>query len=330
MAGSRGGRSGAYDAAVPEKDRDELRRRMRAIKDGLERLRRPGRPRSPGVEGAAGGPAVDRSVRAAQIAAAVNQQVAEKFSAKLREHPEALERLVALGLADEAWLEGASVDATAVLGRLRNAGTSLAGFIRERPSVLSDLRVTALELMAGGADDSSEPGAGGTGDVAPGFPRADRVVVFTDLEGFTSFTASEGDEAAGRLLTALGPQVDGVVRSRGGSVVKSLGDGHLLAFEHAEAAVLASLELVDAAPHPLRLRAGAHAGPVLVSDGDLFGHTVNVAARVAGEASGGEALVTGTLRERIGSLHGIVFSDPVERLLRGLAEPVPVWSVRRV
>ena len=124
-------------------------------------------------------------------------------------------------------------------------------------------------------------------------------VVFTDLEGFTAFTAANGDEAASRLLTehlqAAGP----VVRSRGGRLVKRLGDGLLLTFPAAEAAVLACLELVEAAG-PLRLRAGVHVGDVVVRRDDVVGHVVNVAARVTESAKGGQVLVSGEVRDEVG------------------------------
>ena len=64
-------------------------------------------------------------------------------------------------------------------------------------------------------------------------------------------------------------------------MVKRLGDGLLLTFPTAESAVLACLELVDADPTPLRLRAGAHTGEVVVLRDDVLGHVVNVAS-VAG------------------------------------------------
>ena len=67
-----------------------------------------------------------------------------------------------------------------------------------------------------------------TGEV--GGTRTDLAVAFTDLEGFTAFTAAEGDDAAGRVLLAHHRQADRLARRRGGRVVKRLGDGLLLAF----------------------------------------------------------------------------------------------------
>src|SRR5204863_6679944 len=114
---------------------------------------------------------------------------------------------------------------------------------------------------------------------AEGAP-ADLAIVFTDLEGFTDYTARAGDEAASALLNEHHRLAGPIVRSRGGHIVKRLGDGLMVTFPSADAAVLASLELLDSAPEPLRLRAGVHCGEVVVARDDVIGHVVNVSARV--------------------------------------------------
>ena len=103
-------------------------------------------------------------------------------------------------------------------------------------------------------------------------------VAFTDLEDFTSYTEAEGDDTASRLLIGHHRESAAIVRARGGRVLKRLGDGLMLTFPEPEAAVLACLELGEAAP--LRLRAGIHGGHVMVTSDDVFGHVVNLAARV--------------------------------------------------
>ncbi len=95
------------------------------------------------------------------------------------------------------------------------------------------------------------------------------------------------------------------MRSRGGKVVKRIGDGLMLSFPSAESAVLAALELVEVPPGPLRLRAGVHTGEAAVTADDLIGHDVNVAARVAAVASGGQVLATVAVRDEVGDLRGV-------------------------
>src|SRR4029077_4184184 len=104
-----------------------------------------------------------------------------------------------------------------------------------RPSVLTSLGLSAVQLLSSSGARSVAPGESGVPE-----PLA---VMFTDLEGFTRFASRQGDEAAGELLQAHHRAVGPVIRSRGGRTVKRLGDGLLLTFPGPEAAVLAGLEL---------------------------------------------------------------------------------------
>jgi adenylate cyclase len=155
-------------------------------------------------------------------------------------------------------------------------------------------------------------------------------VVFTDLEGFTSYTADVGDAAAVELLAEHHRQVAPIVRSRGGRIVKRLGDGLMLCFPEPDAAVLAALELVATAPEPLRLRAGVHVGEVVATREDLLGHVVNVAARVAEEAKGGCVLVTGDVRDAAKELRGVDFGRVRRLSLKGVPGRVAVCRVTTV
>ena len=181
--------------------------------------------------------------------------------------------------------------------------------------------------------DSGSMSQAVTDDVAwaggAGGARTDLAVAFTDLEGFTAFTAAEGDEAAGRVLLAHHRQADRLARKRGGRVVKRLGDGLLLAFTSPPAAVLTCLELRDTAP--LRMRAGVHLGTVTVTadEGDVLGHVVNLASRVAASAKPGELLVTDDVRDGAAALSCLVFDGPTLRRFNGIDELVPVSATSR-
>src|SRR5207237_375343 len=156
----------------------------------------------------------------------------------------------------------------------------------------------------------------------------DLAIAFTDLEGFTRFTATEGDEAATALLADLHRRVGPVVRSRGGRIVKRLGDGLMLSFPSSEAAVLASPELLPGGPDPLRLRAGIHCGEVMTTREDVIGHVVNVAARVTESAKGDEVLVTGAVRDSARELREVEFSRARRKSFKGVGEPIAVSRVR--
>ena len=150
-------------------------------------------------------------------------------------------------------------------------------------------------------------------------------VAFTDLADFTTYTEAEGDDAASRLLIGHHRESAAIVRSRGGRVLKRLGDGLMLTFPEPEAAVLACLELGEAAP--LRLRAGIHGGHVLLTSDDVFGHVVNLAARVTGSAARVQLVVTDHVRAAMGDLRGVAFDGPYQRSFKGIERKVPVYLV---
>jgi class 3 adenylate cyclase len=108
--------------------------------------------------------------------------------------------------------------------------------------------------------------------------------------------------------------------------VKSLGDGVMLAFAEAADAVAGGLALVGrAGRHGLPpARAGVASGPVVPRDGDLFGRTVNLAARLLDHARPGELLVTREVADAAGAGTGAAFREIGPVSLKGLAEPVAV------
>jgi adenylate cyclase len=108
-------------------------------------------------------------------------------------------------------------------------------------------------------------------------------VAFVDLTGFTRLTEERGDEAAAGTALRLGEVTTEVVGRLGGRLVKLLGDGVLVRFGEAASAVDATLNLLAALPAadlPTG-HAGVAAGPLIVREGDIFGRTVNMAARIA-------------------------------------------------
>ena len=227
-------------------------------------------------------------------------------------------------LTDSGLLSRDFVDDPEAGGPLRTAPTlevverMLERSIERKPSLIAGLGLSTIQLLANKGEE--EEGAAGT--------TAELTVAFTDLEGFTRFTERNGDDVASHLIAEHHRTVGPIVRSRGGRIVKRIGDGLLLTFPEPEAGVLACLELVATPPAPLRLRAGLHMGELVVTRDDVVGHVVNVAARVTESAKGGEVVVTGDVRDAIGDgLPRVEFSRPRRRTFKGLVEPVPVSKV---
>lgn len=247
------------------------------------------------------------------------RKVAGRVIAILRQRdPALLASMTEIGVVRREWLEGEGEGPISVATPLEVVQRLLERSIEQQPSLLATLGLSAIQVLSSPGDE------GHTGTPAQ------LSVVFTDLEGFTRFTARQGDGAASQLLSTHHQAVGPVVRSRGGRTVKRLGDGLLLTFPEPEAAVLAALELVEADPVPLRLRAGIHLGDVVVTRDDVIGHVVNVAARVTESAKGGEVLVTAAVRDATAPhLRAVAFGPARSRRFKGVGEPVRVSRVRR-
>ena len=108
-------------------------------------------------------------------------------------------------------------------------------------------------------------------------------IAFVDLTGFTRMTEERGDEVAADVAMRLGEVTVDSLAGRGGRIVKLLGDGVLIHFDDAATAAEGALELLGAMPDAglPSAHAGLAAGPLIVRDGDVFGRTVNLAARIA-------------------------------------------------
>ena len=129
-------------------------------------------------------------------------------------------------------------------------------------------------------------------------PVARVTFLFTDIAGFTSYAAARGNRAAARLVHRHDAAVLPALRWHGGRILKRLGDGLMVAFPTPADAVAAALAIQHAAARhkPMRLRIGIHVGRAHAREGDLIGHDVNLAARIADRARGGETLVSGAVR----------------------------------
>src|SRR6266516_3997928 len=134
----------------------------------------------------------------------------------------------------------------------------------------------------------------------PGPPPA---VAFVDLSGYTMMTEELGDETAARTSDLLRERAEAVAEAEGGRLVKLLGDGAMLWFRDPARAVAAAARLVREMTDELGVpaHAGVAAGPVIQRDLDLFGRTVNMASRIAGQAGPGEIVVSSEVADVVAS-----------------------------
>lgn len=127
----------------------------------------------------------------------------------------------------------------------------------------------------------------------------DLAILFVDISDSTQLYEALGDTAAfGIVRECLGLCQEAVDAARG-QVVKTIGDGLMCAFETADAAISAACEMHSRLPGaktendaPLAIQVGVHFGPVLREGGDVYGDTVNIAARMAEVAAAGQIITT--------------------------------------
>lgn len=155
-------------------------------------------------------------------------------------------------------------------------------------------------------------------------------ICFLDLTGYTRLTDERGDEAAAELAGRLARLVQRTSARHGGKPVKWLGDGVMFHFREPGRGVLAALDMIEGAAEadlpPAHV--GLHAGPVLFQEGDYFGRTVNLAARIADYARQGEVVVSQQVVDA-GGADGVAFSliGPVE--LKGVSTALTLHVARR-
>ena len=161
-------------------------------------------------------------------------------------------------------------------------------------------------------------------------PRTPEAAVFADLSGYTRLTEESGDEVAADTALAFAQLVSEVATRHRGSIVKLLGDGVLLHFPDPGDAVRASLDLADRSPAaglpPTHI--GVNAGPMLYDQGDYFGRTVNVAARIASQAEAGRVYVGESLVEAVVP-EGYTLREVGPFELKGIAEPMVLYEAIR-
>jgi class 3 adenylate cyclase len=187
---------------------------------------------------------------------------------------------------------------------------------------LGDVQTNAAgaAILPGGGADARDPGI--------------RTVLFTDIVDSTALTQSMGDEAAMALFDLHDTVVRNALVNLGGHEVKRTGDGIMASFVSAAAAVKCAAQVQrELAKHeenkrdrPLKVRIGAAAGEPVEDHNDLFGCTVQLAARLCAHALPAQILVSNAIAELcLGK--GFSFQDLGEVILKGFGRPIRAHAV---
>lgn len=162
-------------------------------------------------------------------------------------------------------------------------------------------------------------------------------VLFADVSGSTSLYETMGDATALEAVSACLEAARLATEAAGGRIIKTIGDEVMCLFPDPDAAASAAVDMqgrIDALPavqgHKLGLRIGFHQGPVLQRDDDVFGDTVNLAARLVAQAKKGEIILSSETAAQLGPVFHAMVRELHAITVRGKAEEVAlaelVWK----
>ena len=172
-------------------------------------------------------------------------------------------------------------------------------------------------------------------DLAPhATPEGTVTIMFSDIEGSTPMNERLGDIRWMELLREHNDIIREQLQAHSGHEVKTEGDGVMVAFQSARAALRCAIAMQRAfaernqsADEAIRVRIGRPTGEVSPAAGASYGKPVFLAARIANQAKGGEILVSALLRELTESAGDIAFGEERNLTLKGLSGSQGVYSV---
>jgi adenylate cyclase len=193
------------------------------------------------------------------------------------------------------------------------------GLQHGRLSLLGETALLALQLAEWLVEDR--------GTEADGM-----AIVFTDLEGFSTWALDAGDEHSLELLRRVDVIVTSAVLEHGGTVVKRLGDGAMATFADPLGAAIAADQAVAAVGrisyegYAARMRAAVRWGSPHAIGGDYVGVDVNIAARMCEAARPGEVLICEEVRRRLDDRWRVTAGEPAS--LKGIPDDLRIHGVR--
>jgi class 3 adenylate cyclase len=160
-------------------------------------------------------------------------------------------------------------------------------------------------------------------------------VLFTDVVGSTRLRQHEGETAAHAIMNEHNEIVRRQIGEHAGQEVKTAGDSFMVAFDSARKAVECAVSVQRALhdyngrhpAHPVKVRIGLHTGEAIRAGNDLFGTSVDAAARIMAKADGEQILVSDVLKSILGAAKDLGFKDHKRVQLKGFPERWRLWEV---
>ncbi|MBI4880329.1 MAG: adenylate/guanylate cyclase domain-containing protein [Planctomycetes bacterium] len=157
--------------------------------------------------------------------------------------------------------------------------------------------------------------------------REKQAVLFADVCGSSALYERQGDVLAHEQIGAALRFLVEVVERHGGRVIKTIGDEVMCLFAGADDAFRAAAGMHAGLPAGMRVKTGVHCGPVLEEGGDLYGDTVNVAARVVSLSKAGEVLLTEAAVLELDSDLRRLTRKICQTTFKGMSRPLGVFGV---
>ena len=173
----------------------------------------------------------------------------------------------------------------------------------------------------------------------PHLKRRLTAVMIADVVGYSRLMSVDEESTHLRLSDSIKNSIEPKISEHGGRLIRSAGDGLLVEFDSAVDAVYCALEIQhELAEHDagiavdrrLRLRIGINAGDVIADNQDIYGNSVNIAARLEAVAGPGEIYVSVSVRDQLQGHPDLVFEDRGQRKVKSLSQPIRIYRVRRV
>src|SRR3954451_20629248 len=162
-------------------------------------------------------------------------------------------------------------------------------------------------------------------------------VLAADVAGYSRLMGADEEGTLARLKAARRIVVDPAIAAHRGRIVKTTGDGMLVEFASAVDAARAAVEVQrsmagqNAAVPPdnrIEFRIGIHVGDITIDDNDIFGHGVNIAARLEGIAEPGGVCISDDAQRQIRGKIDFAFEDMGPQNLKNIVEPMRAWRLR--
>lgn len=164
------------------------------------------------------------------------------------------------------------------------------------------------------------------------YDTAIRVIMFTDIAGSTDVSTEHGDRTAVELVERHDELVRGALRASGGREIKHTGDGVLASFTSVSGAIEASMGIQRGRSNggdetaALRIKIGISAGEPVENNNDIYGASVNMAARICAHAGADQTLASSAVRDlAIGKPYDFINVGDIA--LKGFADPVRLFEI---